>query len=215
MALKRISFYVFLFIVMVNLLSAEDAEFDFYSEDIDTSQLKTIEVILPDTTSKPMGGICEYRDIVKIGNDGIIRSVVDNDNNYVYIYKKGNLLNIRSSEEKPRINNIKWDNGNIYVRGLQETYYSKTNDFTQIKIQPLNDIIYETPIIKLQKFSNDSLKEIKNVGGLAFQYSNNVTEGLWSGNPESKIVYKFIPEESEKIIAVYYGGGATVSDTKN
>jgi hypothetical protein len=211
MARRKILFYTFIFIIVVNLLFAEDAEFNFYSEDIDASQLKTIEVILPDTSSKSTGKIWEYRYIIKIGNDGIVRSVVlDNDNSYAYIYRKGNLLNISSSKEKPRISNIRWDNGNIYVRGLQETYYSKTNDFTQIKIQPSNDIIYETPIIKLQKFSNGSLKQTNQKGGLAFQYSNNVTEGFFSndpdGNPDSKIEYKFIPEKSEKIMAIYYGG---------
>jgi len=207
---NKMFFCVFLFLGWMNLHSAENDEFDFYTENIDANQLKTIEVQIPDLRSKGIEpGINTYT--IKIGNDGIIRSVVRTStipfyraNNYFdYIYKRGNLLNIKSSEEKSRINNIKWDNSNVYVRGISSIYNSPNAEFTRINVNPENNIIYESNIIKLLRTSNTMLREINPHGGIALTYANNVTKCSFPDFLESKIVYKFMPEE---IMAVYYGG---------
>lgn len=202
MIYKRVLFFFFLFFMWMNVHPVED-EFNFYDEDIDINQLKTIEVILPDTSSKGMK-IMEKRYIIKVGNDGIIRSMVlTNDNGiFIYVYRKNNLLNIKNHEQKPRINNIKWDN-DVYVRGLQSSFYSPEGNFTRIKVKPENDVIFEHFFSKLEKTSNNSLKETDPLSGMAFTYLNNVTEFFLSDYREFKIVYKFMPEE---IMAVYYGG---------
>ena len=202
---SRVLFLCLFLFSRVVLFSIENNEFDFSAENIDASRLKTVEVILPDTRSKG-GEIREEHYIIKIADDGIIRSIIlaiGNDNSrFMNIFRKNNLLNILSYEQKPLINNIKWDN-NIYVKGSAGTYYSKDDSFTIINVNPRTNVIYEELSIELIKTSNDSLKEINQKGGMAVAYSNNVTEVTFSDYLDSKIVYKFIPED---IIGIYYGG---------
>jgi hypothetical protein len=205
----------FLALFNIGLFANADDEFDFYTENIDANQLKTVEFLRPDLRSKGTEpGISTYT--IKIGNDGIIRSITrtstipyfSKNDISVSIFRKGNLINIKSSEEKTSVDNIKWDSDNIYVRGgVLGSYRSTTNDFTRIKILPERDIIYETPIIKLQKNSNNSMKEINQRGGMALSYSSNVTEGYYSDNLDWKIEYTRLPNE---IMAVYYDMGGTI-----
>jgi hypothetical protein len=206
---------VFFGLFNICILASADDEFDFYTENIDVNQLKTLEFLRPDLRSKGTEpGISTYT--IKIGNDGIIRSIVrtstipyfSQNNISVFISRKGNLINVKSSEERTSVDNIKWDNDNIYVRGgILGSYRSTTNDFTRIKILPERDIIFETPIIKLQKITNNSMKEINQRGGRARSYSNNVAEGYYSDNLDWKIEYTEFPNE---IMAVYYDMGGTI-----
>jgi hypothetical protein len=60
---KKITLCCFLlFIIWINLSSEEADEFGFYTENIEASQLKTVEVIFPDPGKHAEG---EYHYIIK------------------------------------------------------------------------------------------------------------------------------------------------------
>jgi hypothetical protein len=208
MVTKRILF-AFLVLFNVYIFASADDEFDFYAEDnIDESRLRTIEFLSPDLRSNGAeSGISTFT--IKVGNDGIIRSIVrtstipyySSHTHFVYVYRKGNLINIKSSAERPYVNNIKWDNNNVYVRGVVGQFSSKTNDFTQMKILSGRDIIYEAPIIKLERVAGNSLKETDQTR--VTSYSNNVTESHLHGNLDWRMEYTVMPNE---IMAVYFYG---------
>jgi hypothetical protein len=202
MIYKKSLIFIFVIVFYMNLYSEEDDEFNFFTENIAENQLKTIEIVLP-YVSKHGDSSREYHYVIKIGNDGIIRSIVQaNDNSrFAYIYRKNNLLNIRAYDQRPFINNIKWDNNNVYVRGI--TAYNPANDeFVLMRVNLPNNVIFESYIIKLLKTSNATLKEINSYGGQALSYSNNVTESFYS-SLDSRIIYKYMTNE---IIGIYYGG---------
>jgi hypothetical protein len=198
--------YLFAFIFLYAYVNSEENDqFQFYSEDISDNQLTIIEVLLPDMRSK---GILEEDILViytiKIGDDGIIRSIVSTNKQYTTIFRRENYLNIDSSQEKPFINNIMWDDGNVYVRGLVGTYYSASNSFTQIKVSPENNIIYDSPIFRLLQTSNNSLQRINKTQGPFAIYMNNTT-GIYyqSGDISNKYIYY---PSSREINVDYYGG---------
>ena len=215
MAKKIVPAWFLFFLSLLHIYALETDNFNFYTEEINADQLKTIEITVPDLRSKgTMPGLGVY--VVKIGSDGIIRSVVlkstaipdfTGNSYHSSIFRNGNLINIASSNQVSQINNIKWDN-DLYVRGETGPYRLRTGGFTQIKVQQENNVIYESPYIKLLRISSNSLKEINQRGGMALSFSNNTTEASLSDAVEWKIEYRSMPGE---IIAVYYDmsmGGA-------
>jgi len=205
MVVKKLLCFYFIYLFSIYAYSIETNNYDFHTENINPNTLNTIEVLLPDMSSKG-GEIREDRYTIKIGNDGIIRSIVlmigDDNSRFLNVFRRNNSLNIISYEQRPFINNIEWDN-NIYVRGLAGTFFLQDGSFTRVNVSPNANVIYEAPIIELLKTTSNSIKEINRLGGMAVAYSDNITTVSFSNNLFSKVLYKLTKEE---IIGVYYGG---------
>jgi hypothetical protein len=200
MTIKRKIWFVVLYLVCLFCIIASDDNFNFENENINSEKLKTIELRIPDLNTKLQTNEIDVYTI-KIGADGIIRSILYRNNLEICtVYKKGNLINLK--DKSGNIINIKYDKDNIYIRG--GSYFTKNKtDFSHIKINPSKDIVYESSIKKLLRISSSSLEEINTDRRTMYIFANNVNVIDFDKKGNHLYKYEFIKTDS-LIKATYF-----------
>jgi hypothetical protein len=199
MTIKKTICFITLSFICLACIVAED-DYNFENKNINSENLKTIELRIPNFDTKMQANQIDAY-LIKIDSDGIIRSILYNNNIEICtVYKNGNLINLKDKSEN--IINIKYDKDNIYIRGV--SYFTKnTIDFSHIIINPSKGIVYESPIKKLLQNSNSSLEEVNTDRRTMYVFANNINTIDFDKKGNHLYKYEFFKKDSI-IKATYY-----------
>jgi hypothetical protein len=137
---NKASVIIIMILFFSSHICVSEEHFDF-EEIINEDELKTIEVYVPDLRAKII--FAEDKTFtIKIGQDGLFRSISSTGGRNSYIYRRNTFLNVKNSWENPDITNIKWEGNALYVKGMSGVYFA-ADDFTRVNVNQGNKIIYE------------------------------------------------------------------------